>query len=117
MCIIIYKKEGLKVDKEILKRCFKRNSDGAGIAWKEGKNPWVFKKGIMTWEEFEDYNKNLKEEKITKVIHFRIRTHGDKDEKNTHPFLITPVKGVKNIENPLTGVLKVNQALLVRSLP
>ena len=37
MCVIIVKEKGQKlISKENLKKCFRHNPDGAGIAWTDG---------------------------------------------------------------------------------
>jgi len=93
MCIIAIKPKNKDLqDKETLKTCFTRNSDGAGYMFvKDGAVE--IKKGYMTFDEFykdliNDYNKyNLKNQNL--VMHFRIGTSGQSKLGCTHPFIIT----------------------------
>lgn len=93
MCIIAIKPKNKDLqDKETLKTCFTRNSDGAGYMFVHDGAVEI-KKGYMTFDEFykdliNDYNKyNLKNQNL--VMHFRIGTSGQSKLGCTHPFAIT----------------------------
>lgn len=86
MCIAIAKPAGLVITKEILQQCFHCNPDGAGFCVEiDGK--LVINKGYFTFEDF--YTAFLPYKNLKALIHFRIRTHGEVDEVNCHPFFIT----------------------------
>ncbi len=86
MCIAIAKQEGLAINETVLKQCFDSNPDGAGFCVEiDGK--LVIKKGYFTYEAFYEAYKPYEYQKT--LIHFRIRTHGDTDEENCHPFQVT----------------------------
>lgn len=93
MCIIIVKPAGEKVPEySILKKCFIKNPDGAGLMFPDHKNI-IIEKGFMTLSSLErnleslDQHFDLTERDL--CIHFRYATHGKKSPGNTHPFPIT----------------------------
>ena len=87
MCIIIYKPQGIKLFDDTLKNCFENNEDGAGFAYVENEQIHL-QKGFFTLAEFmEAYDPHKTKQA---VIHFRIRTHGDYEATNCHPFEIAP---------------------------
>ena len=88
MCVICYKPSGIDVDMSVLKNCFERNSDGAGVMYAEDGELKVAK-GFMKWRSFKRYIKRMSNEKKTElpfVFHFRIATHGSISPPNCHPF-------------------------------
>ena len=100
MCIAIMVKKGFQLNEETIDRCWKRNSDGAGVALvKNGKVE--IHKGLMTLNDFKDYYAQAVAggSPSNMLVHFRIRTSGHVDQSNTHPF---PIKGGAMIHN---GVL------------
>lgn len=93
MCIIAIKPKGISLqDEDVLKNCFKNNSDGAGYSF-ELKHKVIIKKGFMSFKEFynsliKDYEQfNLENKNI--VMHFRIGTSGGINKEKTHPFMLT----------------------------
>lgn len=94
MCIAIYKPAGKTIDKENLQQCFKINSDGAGFLVAKDKK-LTLKKGFFTFDEF--YEAYLPYENEQCLIHFRIKTHGEINKDNCHPFMIN--KGLGFIHN------------------
>jgi hypothetical protein len=90
MCIAIFKDEGKELSPEILRTCWKANSDGAGFMYAEDGEVKI-KKGFMTLESFLEAYEPHKEQKC--VLHFRIRTHGPTNEENTHPFRVNKKLG------------------------
>ncbi len=96
MCIAIYKEIGQSVQKKkMYKRCFRKNSDGAGFAWyNEEKDVWIVRKGLMNfkafWKAFNHDNSafNFKEKQL--LVHFRVGTSGNRKGPDcTHPFPVT----------------------------
>jgi hypothetical protein len=86
MCIAILSPEGKTISKETLAQCYKRNSDGAGYMY-ASNNMLHVHKGFFSFDEFYDSYKPVEKEKC--VIHFRIKTHGDINADNTHPFNVS----------------------------
>lgn len=90
MCIAIYKPSNKTISKDILKRCYDSNPDGAGFMYAQDKELKI-QKGFFEFDKFYDAYKAHQAKKC--VIHFRIKTHGKIDETNCHPFLINPTLG------------------------
>ena len=93
MCIIAIKPQGKDFPSmETMERCWDGNSDGFGFMYNDTKSV-VIHKGYMTKDSFKAvYSKILRDKKLVKysfVFHFRIATHGSKNEKMTHPFPVT----------------------------
>ena len=86
MCIIVASPEGKVVSKETLEQCFRANSDGAGFMYTDG-NDLKVEKGFFTFDEFYDSYAPHAAKKI--ILHFRIKTHGEKNKDNCHPFLVS----------------------------
>lgn len=80
----MYKPKKIKIKEDILKNCFLSNPDGAGFIIRKQTGELLLKKGYFTFKSFfEEYKEFANEQSI---IHFRIRTHGNKDKENCHPF-------------------------------
>lgn len=93
MCIIVYKKEGIKLpDMSILKNCWDGNSHGAGFMYRKksvmGNRSIVIEKGFMTWESFKKRIGKFKTYEGEMCIHFRLASHGCISENNCHPWEI-----------------------------
>lgn len=91
MCVAIYKPIGLELDRETLKNCFITNPDGCGFSYIEEETGEIRIQKFMELAPF----LTAYEEKQTRylntspfLVHFRIKTHGQKDLDNCHPFLI-----------------------------
>lgn len=94
MCIIAVKPRGKEVPSDsILRQMFTRNPDGAGIMYASLEHKVVISKGFMTFDDFHAEVERIKSitdtVEVPMVFHFRIKTHGVKDETNTHPFPIS----------------------------
>lgn len=91
MCIAIYKPKGITLHDFVIENSWNNNPDGGGFMYVEG-NKLNIVKGLMTLaafkEAFEPHKKKLA------VLHFRIATHGNTDEQNTHPFAVDNNLGV-----------------------
>lgn len=94
MCIAIYKPENKVISKVILEQCYQANPDGAGFMYVENKE-LVMKKGFFTFKDF--WEAWQPHEAKQAAIHFRIKTHGNINEENCHPFMIN--KGLGFIHN------------------
>lgn len=85
MCIAIYKPENILIDKETLEECYRRNSDGAGYMFHKNDKLYV-KKGFFSFKEF--WNSYRRDKNKECVIHFRIKTHGQINKDNCHPYMV-----------------------------
>ncbi len=86
MCVIAVKPKGTVISKSTLECCFESNSDGAGFVVRRNSN-LIAEKGFFTFDAFWDAYERYERE--VAVIHFRIKTHGNKDADMCHPFKIT----------------------------
>lgn len=97
MCLAIFKPAKVMVPEAHLNAGWQSNSDGAGFAFiKDGKV--VAAKGYMNLKDFiaAYTTAAARNKKSPFLIHFRIRSMGEKGEVNTHPF---PIKGGMLIHN------------------
>lgn len=82
--------------RDILKRCWDNNPDGAGYAFNTD-NVVCIKKGFMTfdafWNSISEAQKRYDFKKCGVLIHFRIATHGGVIPAMTHPFPIVDDDG------------------------
>jgi glutamine amidotransferase len=85
MCIAIYKPEEKIISKATLQECYSANPDGAGFMFAEDKQLHI-QKGYFNFDSFYDAYKQHQDKKV--VIHFRIKTHGEINETNCHPFAV-----------------------------
>lgn len=108
MCVIVYKPEGLKIDIDILRQCWDRNKDGAGMMFAEDGRLKIAK-GFMQWRSLKRYIKrfgNDRMERLPVCFHFRIATQGSVSEANCHPFTID--KNVAMMHNGIISNLDVD---------
>lgn len=89
MCLAIYKPAKLKLSESCITNGWLRNPDGAGFAYIE-RGKVKIDKGYMTLKEFQAaYAAAAKKySKSPFLVHFRIRTQGDRSTENTHPFAL-----------------------------
>jgi hypothetical protein len=87
VCVIALKPKDVTISDDIIRNCWIRNSDGGGYVLSDNKKI-IAKKGLMTLKEFhESYRKDEATLKSpTALLHFRIRSAGDRSPENTHPF-------------------------------
>ena len=86
MCIVVYKPKGLTAKKDIYEECFRSNKDGAGFIVREKTGEMKIQKGYFSFEEFWDAFQPHQHKQA--IIHFRIKTHGNLDQENCHPFWV-----------------------------
>lgn len=96
MCIAIIKEPNVALpSKQVLKRCWRSNSDGAGYAFLTVEDEWHVVKGLMTWDAFfKSYEEQQFQIGNTVLIHFRVGTSGKRVGGKcfsgcTHPFPIS----------------------------
>ncbi len=89
MCLAILKPAKASISDDILRAGWIANPDGAGYAYVY-KKKMVINKGFTTLKDFLASYKDASAVFKTSpfLIHFRIRSMGDKDMANTHPFPI-----------------------------
>lgn len=104
MCIAIVKPMGTELPtKELLKRCWDNNPDGAGLMYNDGNNVIIHKgftkfKGFYKYLKALDKTEDLKDKDL--VLHFRIATSGGVNRECTHPFPITKdISDMKKLDN------------------
>ena len=102
MCLAIYKPKDISIPESNLMEGFKSNPDGAGYAIKQQNGEIEIKKGFNTFQKFinsySDVNPNLEA-----LIHFRIKTSGEINAYNCHPFWIGKKEETVLIHN---GILR-----------
>lgn len=116
MCIIVNKPKGVEMPtKEILKNCFTRNSDGAGLMFSLNGKVQIHK-GFMDFDSFHKYIKkldkvhNLKDKAI--IMHFRISTGGNVDAGNCHPYPVTKNEESLRKEHVVTDLGMVHNGII-----
>jgi predicted glutamine amidotransferase len=88
MCLICFAPDGVGITEEEAINGFKRNSDGAGIAWKED-GLLRYKKGLMTIDAFNEVYFGEKVcDKFPHTVHFRAASKNYVKEELTHPFIV-----------------------------
>lgn len=85
MCVIGICEKNNFPDKHTLKLCEKQNDHGAGIAWKES-GVVCYEKGLTAKQIYKRINRGIGDQA---VIHFRLKSVGDKIKELCHPFPIT----------------------------
>jgi hypothetical protein len=85
MCVIAAKPKNEIITRDVLERCFEVNPDGAGFVTATPQGLLVHK-GFFDFEQFYEAYKPY--ENNACVIHFRIKTHGEKNADMCHPFKV-----------------------------
>ena len=88
MCVIVIKPAGIEIPDDIIRRCWRRNPDGAGLAYIEDDGVQI-EKGFMQLNEFLNFYKSLDLKETFAIAHFRISTSGGINPGMTHPFPLT----------------------------
>ena len=93
MCIIVAIPEHKPLPNiETMRECFKRNPDGAGFMYADGKSVKI-RKGFMKFDDFLDAleGEDIPEDTAI-ILHFRIATSGKVKQSTCHPFPVSDVK-------------------------
>ena len=87
MCIAIFKPRKTQPDWDAYETAYRQNDDGWGFAAARG-GKLIVKKGVSSFNNFK--KKFYEFRHCPAIVHFRIRTSGNIDNKNCHPFMISP---------------------------
>lgn len=104
MCLLISQPQDVTLEEKALRDFYDHNRDGFGAVYLDQGKVEVLKVLGDADHVVEMYNKNLAGKKA--VIHFRMKTHGDIDENNVHPYVVIKDKlwmshnGVLRCSNP-----------------
>lgn len=85
MCLLVHQPKDVELPEDFLEGVFKRNSDGFGCMWSEDGKLHFAKVLPRTAKEFVAAHRKYTAGKET-VWHARMRTHGDVDFENCHPY-------------------------------
>lgn len=91
MCVAIVTTKNRSLTTEQLRRGWAVNRDGGGFAYVGPDGKVEIKKGFMKLEDMErEYFAAVQKYSATSpfLVHLRIRTSGETDQHNTHPFKI-----------------------------
>ncbi len=86
MCLLIYRPPNGIMTKNVLRKGYSNNSDGAGYAYSY-KGKLYSEKGFFSFKKFWNAYRNIPKESPA-LIHFRISSEGRINKENCHPFLI-----------------------------
>lgn len=100
MCIAIYKPAGVQISEEHLWNCYETNDDGWGFAARMPDSTLHIRKGTTLYRHFLDEYLPFQDRQC--LIHFRIKTHGEVNKRNCHPFRISP--GLAVIHNGIIPI-------------
>lgn len=88
MCILIHNTPKSNITEAMFRDFIIRNGDGFGAAYSDGKKVHTIKLLDPTAKELAHvYNQYLKGKDA--IIHLRMRTHGDIDFENCHPYTVS----------------------------
>lgn len=113
MCVIVYKPaDALPPAEPLLRLCWDRNPDGAGLMWPESGS-LRFVKGLMSWDAFLATRRSLSKgrmlEDVPVAIHFRVSTSGSVGPEQCHPFpMNSPLRTDRRCEGRAAAALMHN---------
>ena len=97
MCLAIYKPKGVQIPDEAIDNGWLHNPGGGGFCYVRNGKIEISKGFFYLKDMREALAKKLKANRNSPfLIHFRIPTHGDKTERNTHPFQFEHGAGIHN---------------------
>ena len=86
MCVIIYQPQHKEIEKDILKKCFEKNSDGVGWMYQQKGELITGKKLCANFAELLSVYEELPRN-VPLGLHFRLASKGVIKEENCHPFV------------------------------
>ena len=87
MCILVHQPAGTTISEAMLKDFFDHNPDGFGAMFSVDNKIEVIKTLACEEEVIKIYNEHVAGKEA--IIHFRMKTHGDIDLNNCHPYRVT----------------------------
>jgi len=91
MCLIVYKEnEDAFFSNRQFKNMLKRNEDGLGIMWRENGRVKVAKSVGNNKDKFNMW-KSIREQTDQYAMHARLKTHGEIDIENCHPYKVLDI--------------------------
>lgn len=104
MCILIHHSANTSFTDEMLADFYSHNPDGFGVMYGDGKKIHVTK-SLGSAKEIADLYRDIAEGREC-IIHYRMKTHGNIDTANCHPYRVTDDlwvahNGVLSASNPL----------------
>lgn len=88
MCLIIHKPAGLPIAHDLLEAALAFNQDGFGLMGFAPSGHFVLRREpTISLQDLFDAERQHREAEL--VLHLRLRTRGDAEEHNTHPFRVT----------------------------
>lgn len=90
MCLIIYRPSGIEtlLPEAHLEQAWTRNKDGGGLMWRDGDGVVKYEKGYFEKDLFFARIRALEVVRdLDLAIHCRIKTTGDVNKENCHPFV------------------------------
>lgn len=88
MCLLVHQGKGVSFTDAFLKDVYGKNEDGLGIMYAEDGKVHVYKCLPANAQDFVDFY-NMHAAKRECVWHARMKTHGDIDFDNCHPYMVT----------------------------
>lgn len=89
MCVIIHKPEGIALGEAYIRKAYQCNRDGFGFMYYDPKQDRIVAKKSTKWDIEKIVKMIQSQTRYEACYHFRIRTHGAKEDKQCHPFRIT----------------------------
>lgn len=84
MCLLIVKPKGRHINRDWITHGAKANPHGNGAAWIEKDGMWTIR-SVCSADSFAKTAMDRIKDRPA-IIHFRLATHGKKDDANCHPF-------------------------------
>lgn len=107
MCVIVHLEKDKTISKKQLELCYNRNPHGWGIMFardgviKTHKEVSNFKEFLKVWKDIPT--------DAERAIHFRIKTHGEVNDANCHPF--SPIPDVYMMHNGVIDTVLVEEKM------
>lgn len=97
MCVIIAKPKGVDpLKREYFENAWAHNSQGGGVVWKEDNGEVMMQKGFMDKDTFLAKLDEINKKDTAFIAHFRIKSVGEVNPENTHPFAMSHVTFAHN---------------------
>lgn len=108
MCLIIHQKKGKTLDYWSLVDIYERNPDGFGFMFANGGQLFTYRSIASLDQAIELYYEKCAGREC--LIHWRMKTHGDVNVNNAHPFVLGTSKvammhnGIIDVGTPIKGM-------------